>query len=68
LLIKEDRELNQDSKAYELLTIQSQVELLKEKRVSASTWLNEAENIGLLFESSMYSPDYNSDLTLLKKL
>jgi transcriptional regulator with XRE-family HTH domain/Zn-dependent peptidase ImmA (M78 family) len=68
MIIKENRELDQKSKAYELLAIPSKHEELKEGRVKASTWLDDPENSGVLYESSIYNPTYNAVLTLLTKI
>ncbi|MEQ2527735.1 XRE family transcriptional regulator [Bacillaceae bacterium CLA-AA-H227] len=68
IVIKENYELNQNSKAYELLTTPSKMEELREGRVPANTWIIDSENDGFLFESSIYNPTYKSVLTLLTKL
>lgn len=67
LLIKKNQKLHPDSKAYELLASSGTVEKLKEDQVNSSVWLTNSDS-GLLFESSIYNPDYNSVLTLLTKL
>lgn len=67
LLISENQELHSNSIAYELLANPSTEEKLSEGQVDASIWLTNSDS-GLLFESSIYNPDYNSVLTLLTKL
>ncbi|KGX85873.1 putative transcriptional regulator [Pontibacillus litoralis JSM 072002] len=67
MMIKEGKPLHKDSKAYELLDQPSNIEELKEGHVSASTWLDNFEGGQLLYESSIYNPEYNAVLTLLSK-
>ncbi|WP_432702544.1 helix-turn-helix domain-containing protein [Lysinibacillus sphaericus] len=67
LLISQNQKLHPNSLAYELLASSGTVEKLTEGQVDASTWLTNSDS-GLLFESSIYNPDYNSVLTLLTKL
>ncbi|PET71581.1 hypothetical protein COJ46_21885 [Bacillus sp. AFS077874] len=69
MLIKEVASpLNKDSKAFELLSNPGQEEELKEGIVNANTWIDEADENEMLYESSIFNPKYNSTLTLLTRI
>ncbi|WP_157950970.1 ImmA/IrrE family metallo-endopeptidase [Peribacillus acanthi] len=69
MLVKEKGlPLDENSKAYELLSHPSKEEELKEGTVNANVWINEAIKNELLYESSIYNPTYNAVMTLLTKM
>ncbi len=69
ILVKDNgSELDQKSKAFELLKHQSEDEEFKEDKVHATTWINDASENEIIYESSVFNPKYNSVLTLITRL
>lgn len=60
--------LDERSKAFELLNYPSKEEVFKEDRVDASAWIVNALNNEYLYESSVFNPEYKTVLTLITRL
>jgi transcriptional regulator with XRE-family HTH domain len=69
ILIKDkDSDLDVRSKAYELLKHQSEEEEFKEDKVPATTWIVNAKEHELVYESSVFNPKYKSVFTLITRI
>jgi transcriptional regulator with XRE-family HTH domain len=69
ILVKDkDSNLDQRSKAFELFKKKGEEEEFREERVPATTWLIDAKENELVYESSVFNPTYNSVLTLITKI
>ncbi|PFH91392.1 helix-turn-helix transcriptional regulator [Bacillus sp. AFS088145] len=68
IMIEVNQEVNQNSKAFELLTLNSNEQVLSEGLVPSNTWLKNSDTNNLLYESSIYTPKYESVFTLITKI
>lgn len=66
-VIKNGASLDERSKAFELLEYKGEREEFKEGMVEASAWVDSTLSDELIYESSVFNPDYNSVYTLITK-
>ncbi|XKE96555.1 XRE family transcriptional regulator (plasmid) [Metaplanococcus flavidus] len=64
---KEGTPLNENSIAFKLLEEQSQEKVVREGFVPANAWIENAKENEEVFESSVFTPDYESVFTLITK-
>lgn len=63
-----ESDLDVRSKAFELLQHQSKEEEFKEAKVPARTWIVDAKENELVYESSVFNPKYKSVFTLITRI
>ncbi|MFF2876139.1 helix-turn-helix domain-containing protein [Gottfriedia sp. NPDC057991] len=68
MMIDKNQELDQQSKAFELLSSSTTEQVRSEGLVPSKTWLKNTDENNLLYESSIYTPKYGSVFTLLTKI
>lgn len=68
LLKEKNSDLDERSKASELLKDQNEIEEFKEDKVPATVWIDDAQENELVYESSVFNPDYKSVLTLITRI
>jgi transcriptional regulator with XRE-family HTH domain len=69
ILIKDkDSDLDERSKAFELLKDQSEEIEFKEDKVHGRTWINDAQENEIIYESSVFNPMYKSVFTLITRI
>lgn len=68
LIKKEETILDENSIAFKLLKEQSPEKVIEEGFVSATAWIENAKENEEVFESSVFTPEYNSVFTLITRI